>query len=144
MFVTHTVTLYPFPNFGCLTIHFRCRGRLTWNFWRKGGFSGGEDYRWAEVKKWYPGWQFELFNLVFISFFQQALLLAFVTPAAAALHSDRPLSILDYVAAALYTLLWLGETVADLQMFAYQVSCLLRFCCWIILRFAIGAGNTSD
>ena len=24
--------------------------RLTWNFWRKGGYSGGEDYRWLEVQ----------------------------------------------------------------------------------------------
>jgi steroid 5-alpha reductase family enzyme len=59
---------------------------------------------------------------VFISFFQQALLLAFVTPAAAALHSDRPLSALDFVAAGLYALLWLGETIADLQMFDWQTE----------------------
>ena len=47
--------------------------RLTWNFWRKGGFSGGEDYRWIEVRKWFPGVQFEIFNLVFICFFQQCV-----------------------------------------------------------------------
>merc|ERR1719203_1554194 len=30
--------------------------RLTWNFWAKGGYSGGEDYRWAIVWHWYPSW----------------------------------------------------------------------------------------
>ena len=30
--------------------------RLTFNFWIKGGYSGGEDYRWKEVRKWFPGW----------------------------------------------------------------------------------------
>ena len=41
--------------------------RLTYNFARKGGFSGGEDYRWAEIRTW-PGFDrgFELFNLLFI------------------------------------------------------------------------------
>eukprot|EP00658_Telonema_sp_P-2_P083246 TRINITY_DN8966_c0_g2_i10.p1 TRINITY_DN8966_c0_g2~~TRINITY_DN8966_c0_g2_i10.p1 ORF type:complete len:169 (+),score=32.47 TRINITY_DN8966_c0_g2_i10:96-602(+) len=29
--------------------------RLTWNFAIKGGFSGGEDYRWVEIRKWFPG-----------------------------------------------------------------------------------------
>ena len=48
--------------------------RLTYNFARKGGFSGGEDYRWAEIRKWFnaPGWKWEVFNLVFICFAQQA------------------------------------------------------------------------
>ena len=26
--------------------------RITYNFYIKGGFSGGEDYRWAEIRKW--------------------------------------------------------------------------------------------
>ena len=40
-------------------------GRLSWNFYVKGGFSGGEDYRWAEIRTW-PGFKqgWELFNLV--------------------------------------------------------------------------------
>ncbi len=40
--------------------------RLTYNFFIKGGFSGGEDYRWAVIRRWYPGWRWEIFNLVFI------------------------------------------------------------------------------
>ena len=40
--------------------------RLTTNFILKGGFSGGEDYRWIEVRKWFVGapwfFSFEMFN----------------------------------------------------------------------------------
>eukprot|EP00494_Astrolonche_serrata_P027140 UN27403 len=36
--------------------------RLTYNFYIKGGFSGGEDYRWELIRKWFPGWQYEVFN----------------------------------------------------------------------------------
>ena len=34
--------------------------RLTVNFAAKGGFSGGEDYRWKVVHSWWPGWRFEV------------------------------------------------------------------------------------
>jgi len=30
----------------------------------KGGFSGGEDYRWKEVQSWWSGWQFEVCRVV--------------------------------------------------------------------------------
>eukprot|EP01065_Artemidia_motanka_P012250 TRINITY_DN1672_c0_g1_i1.p1 TRINITY_DN1672_c0_g1~~TRINITY_DN1672_c0_g1_i1.p1 ORF type:complete len:367 (+),score=84.74 TRINITY_DN1672_c0_g1_i1:142-1101(+) len=96
--------------------------RLTWNFWRKGGFSGGEDYRWQVVRKWFPGWRWEVFNLYFICMFQQMIVLAFVTPAVVAAQSQRPLQTLDIAAACLYLTLFLGETVADLQMFAFQTE----------------------
>eukprot|EP00951_Prasinocladus_malaysianus_P047828 scaffold652104_cov34-Prasinocladus_malaysianus.AAC.1 len=45
--------------------------RLTYNFYIKGGYSGGEDYRWQEVRKWFLGWQYEAFNALFICTFQQ-------------------------------------------------------------------------
>lgn len=45
--------------------------RLTFNYWRKGGYSiGSEDYRWAKVKAYIgPFWMF-IFNIVFISLAQ--------------------------------------------------------------------------
>ena len=55
--------------------------RITYNFYIKGGFSGGEDYRWGEIRKWYPGVKYEVFNLVFVCLFQQCEILAFSTPA---------------------------------------------------------------
>ena len=72
--------------------------RLSWNFWRKGGYSGGEDYRWAVVRDWFPGWRFEVFNFVFIYFFQQMEILAFSAPAVLALQSDAPWNVGDSVA----------------------------------------------
>ena len=46
--------------------------RLTYNFYVKGGFSGGEDYRWAVIRTWFPrGFKWESFNLCFICFCQQ-------------------------------------------------------------------------
>lgn len=96
--------------------------RLTYNFWIKGGFSGGEDYRWAIVRRWYPGWQFEIFNFVFICLFQQCAVLAFTVPAVAAMQSVAPLGALDAVATILYLLLLIGEAVADRQMLVYQTE----------------------
>lgn len=98
--------------------------RLTANFAYKGGFSGGEDYRWVEIRSW-PGFDkgWELFNLTFICGFQQFVCLAFVAPAAAVIGSDGvPLNGLDAVAAALYLLLVAGEALADYQMMTFQTE----------------------
>lgn len=97
--------------------------RLTYNFAMKGGFSGGEDYRWAEIRTW-PGFArgWELFNLVFICLFQQVAILAFTSPAAAAMRSSEPLNALDAVAALLYCALVGGEAAADRQMYVYQTE----------------------
>merc|ERR1712147_349334 len=94
--------------------------RLTYNFVAKGGYSGGEDYRWKEIRKWYPGWRYEVFNLIFVCTFQQLEILAFTLPAVLSLQSNTPLTILDGIAAGLYFVLWVGETIADQQMFAFQ------------------------
>lgn len=45
--------------------------RLTYNYWRKGGYSvGSEDYRWEVLKENIPGPLWFLFNVVFISLAQ--------------------------------------------------------------------------
>jgi hypothetical protein len=42
--------------------------RLTYNFWRKGGYSmGGEDYRWAIIKDYVGPTGMFIFNITFIS-----------------------------------------------------------------------------
>lgn len=94
--------------------------RLTYNFVIKGGYSGGEDYRWAVVRKWYPSWRWEVFNFIFVCSFQQYTILAFAVPAVTAMQSSVPFGALDVVATALYLLLLLGETVADYQMWVFQ------------------------
>ena len=58
----------------------------------------------------------------FIVGFQQAEILAFTTPAVAALQSDAPLTALDGAAACLCLILILGEATADQQMLAYQTE----------------------
>ncbi|KAK2767417.1 hypothetical protein FQN54_003573 [Arachnomyces sp. PD_36] len=56
--------------------------RLTFNFFRKGGYSiGSEDYRWAILRtKITSPALWLLFNVVFISFAQSVLLLLITTP----------------------------------------------------------------
>ena len=45
--------------------------RLTFNYWRKGGYSiGSEDYRWEHIKKFLGPTRMFLFNVTFISFAQ--------------------------------------------------------------------------
>ena len=54
--------------------------------------------------------------------FQQLVLLAFSSPAAAAASSDVPLNALDAAATALYLLLLAGEATADRQMMRFQTE----------------------
>lgn len=45
--------------------------RLTYNYWRKGGYQiGSEDYRWELIKKYIGSFGFLLLNIVFISSLQ--------------------------------------------------------------------------
>jgi steroid 5-alpha reductase family enzyme len=101
--------------------------RLSYNFVLKGGFSGGEDYRWIEVRKWFVGapwyFSFEAFNLLFVVGFQLLVVLAFTSPAAlGAYDSAAPFGVLDYVATALFAIMFTIETVADHQMYVYQTE----------------------
>lgn len=55
--------------------------RLTFNAWRRGFFkSGEEDYRWPELRKGMPRWQWELFAFFFIAIIQNMLLAATALP----------------------------------------------------------------
>jgi steroid 5-alpha reductase family enzyme len=77
----------------------------------------------VQVRKWFPGWQFEVFNLVFICFYQHALILAFTTPAAVALQpASEPWSNVDSCATVLFAVLLAGETTADYQQLVYQTE----------------------
>jgi steroid 5-alpha reductase family enzyme len=100
--------------------------RLSFNFWRKGGFNGEEDYRWPELRRIIANrWLFRLFNLTFIATYQHLLLLAFTLPAYVACAAARagtapPLHALDAAAAALFAALVLLETAADQQQWRFQ------------------------
>lgn len=103
--------------------------RLTYNFYRKGGYNiipwkGEEDYRWSILRQ-SPALngrlRFGLFNLFFISFYQNLLILLFSTPLLmAALFNESPLGVTDLIAASLMLLFIITETIADNQQFRFQ------------------------
>jgi steroid 5-alpha reductase family enzyme len=94
--------------------------RLTFNFARKGGYSGVEDYRWAILRARMRPWQFQAFNLVFIIGFQMTLLVLITLPAQFARARPAPLTVADAVLAALFVAALVGETVADEQQWRFQ------------------------
>ncbi len=95
--------------------------RLTFNFARKGGYAkGGEDYRWAELRRRMSPAAFQAFNVAFVAGFQNALLCAITMPAWRAAGSTAPLNGLDALAAVLFVGLLVGETVADEQQWRFQ------------------------
>lgn len=102
--------------------------RLTFNFARKGAYKlrfweGEEDYRWkilraTQVLKNRGVWM--LFDLVFISAYQNALILMLTFPALVCMGSDRPFGWMDAVAALLMFGFIVYETVADEQQWKFQ------------------------
>lgn len=96
--------------------------RLTFNFARKGGYwRGGEDYRWAVVKERMGPIGFQALNITFVAPGQMLIIWLFTSPIHLAwLEQGEPLGVLDLVAAALFFVFFVGETVADEQMWRFQ------------------------
>ena len=96
--------------------------RLTFNFARKGGYQpGGEDYRWAHVREKAGPVGFQVLNITFVHPAQMVLLWLFASPIHRAwAFGDSPLNGLDFVAAGLFFLLLVGETVADQQQWNFH------------------------
>lgn len=95
--------------------------RLTFNFARKGGYTGAEDYRWPILRARMKRWQFEIFNLLFIVLFQNLILVLIALPALTAYENrETPFGILDLAIAALFVALLVGETVADQQQWNFH------------------------
>lgn len=95
--------------------------RLTFNFARKGGYaSGGEDYRWAELRRRMSPAAFQAFNVFFIAGFQNALLLAITLPAWRASESAAALNWIDALATIAFVKLLVFETIADEQQWRFQ------------------------
>jgi steroid 5-alpha reductase family enzyme len=95
--------------------------RLTVNFARKGAYrlkfwEGNEDYRWSIVKNhpvFSKGFAWTLFDLFFISIYQNALVLAICLPAVACMGSANSFGIIDIIAAGLAVAFFVLETVSD-------------------------------
>ncbi|KAL4881128.1 hypothetical protein BJY04DRAFT_218644 [Aspergillus karnatakaensis] len=101
--------------------------RLTYNYWRKGGYSiGSEDYRWALVRSQVNNrFVFFLFNITFISVIQPILLLLITAPTynfllLSRLPGGEAFELADLVfSRAIYVFLFL-ETIADQQQWNFQ------------------------
>ncbi|MBQ9584086.1 MAG: DUF1295 domain-containing protein [Bacteroidales bacterium] len=104
--------------------------RLTFNFARKGAYrlkfwEGTEDYRWAVVRSgaaFKKRWAWALFDLGFISIYQNALVLMTTLPALVAMRSSTPFGWVDALATALMLFFIIWETVADEQQWAFQTK----------------------
>ena len=95
--------------------------RLTFNFARKGGYSGVEDYRWAVLRSSMRPWQFQLFNLFFVVLYQNALLVLITLPAWTAYqHRSTAFGPIDLLLTLLFLLFTIGETVADQQQWNFH------------------------
>lgn len=125
-----TVAAYPSPRLFLMAALVTIWGlRLSYNFFRKGGYNiipwkGEEDYRWKilrESQALKGRLRFGLFNLFFISFYQNLLILLFSSPLLmAALYNDAPLSVTDLIAASMMLLFIIIESIADNQQFRFQ------------------------
>jgi steroid 5-alpha reductase family enzyme len=95
--------------------------RLTFNFARKGGYSGVEDYRWGVLRSGMSRARFQLFNIAFIVLYQNFLLVLISLPALTALqHRATPLGWRDVVLSLIFVAFTVGETVADQQQWDFQ------------------------
>lgn len=97
--------------------------RLTFNYWRKGGYSiGSEDYRWEIVQSKVPRPIFFLFNVTFISTWQSILLFLVSTPIYILLllnrHNDEMTVADNAFTTGIITLVAL-TMVSDQQQWAY-------------------------
>lgn len=94
-----------------LTFNFARKGAYHWKFWE-----GREDYRWEIVRSFKifqnpVSWA--LFDLLFISIYQNALVLVMTFPALAMMDSTAALGVWDFVGAGLAFGFLLLETIAD-------------------------------
>ncbi|THB66231.1 MAG: DUF1295 domain-containing protein [Spirochaetaceae bacterium] len=102
--------------------------RLTFNFARRGGYSGEEDYRWPILKARINQpvlWQ--LFNLVFIAGYQHFLFICFTIPLYVMYLQSQQTTLclatqgpLFWVASAAALFFLIIETVADQQQWNFQ------------------------
>lgn len=97
--------------------------RLTYNFFRKGGYTSGsgEDYRWVYIRKHYPKLMVELLTFFFTSYYQVILIYWFSAPIK---YSAEPaqLTLLDLALFGLWILFFAGETIADQQQWDFQTT----------------------
>jgi steroid 5-alpha reductase family enzyme len=103
-----------------LTYNFARRGAYIWKFW-----AGEEDYRWEELRKrkgFNNKFIWALFNLFFISGYQNVLIFLFTVPILADLNSNssQNLNSMDFLLALLFIGAVVVEFIADQQQYDFQ------------------------
>lgn len=101
-----------------LTLNFALKGAYSWKFW-----AGDEDYRWPWLRKrkeFQPYWKWVLFDALFISFYQNFLVLLTTLPAIAAMNSRAAFGWGDAAAACLMAFFIGYEAIADIQQWKFQ------------------------
>lgn len=104
--------------------------RLTYNFAKKGAYSikfwtGVEDYRWVYLRKQKilsNKFVWALFDLFFISIFQNFVVLGITLPAVAIMESNAPFGAIDIIATILMAGFFVLEVVSDYQQNKFQVK----------------------
>ncbi|MCQ2793083.1 MAG: DUF1295 domain-containing protein [Bacilli bacterium] len=104
--------------------------RLTYNFAKKGAYSikfwsGEEDYRWIYLRKQKVlsnKFVWCLFDLLFISLIQNALVLGITLPGLAIMESEVSFGIVDIIATILMVVFLFIEIIADYQQNKFQVK----------------------
>ncbi len=105
-----------------LTYNFARRGAYTWKFW-----SGEEDYRW-EILRNRPGFDnkivWMLFNLFFISGYQNVLIFLFTLPILTCIDTRAPqeIQLSDLILASLMIIAVIIEFIADQQQYNFQTE----------------------
>lgn len=102
--------------------------RLTYNFWRKGGYNDEEDYRWPVLRGWFKAYDplhplvQEAFSLGFVACYQLALIWAFTAAPLYVVSRQRgaPLTWLDYACTAAFLVSLVLETVTDEVQWRFQ------------------------
>ncbi|KAL2810406.1 hypothetical protein BJX63DRAFT_434320 [Aspergillus granulosus] len=101
--------------------------RLTYNYWRKGGYCiGSEDYRWSIIRsRVNNGFVFFLFNITFISVIQPILLLLITAPTYSFLLLSRlpngeAFELADLIFSRVAIFFLIIEAVADQQQWKFQ------------------------
>ncbi len=103
--------------------------RLSYNFGRRGGYNiipwkGMEDHRWAVLKEMpllKGRFRWGIFNLTFISLYQNALVLIITLPALFSIQDKyTALTWIDFLATSLILIFILTETIADQQQYNFQ------------------------
>ena len=105
-----------------LTYNFARRGAYQWRFW-----AGEEDYRW-EILRNKPGFNnrfvWMIFNLFFISAYQNVLIFLFTVPILTVLYTNAPQAIttIDYILSFIFIICVVIEFIADQQQYDFQTE----------------------